>query len=42
VAVEPKHIAVELELAVTVGLTITVMPMVLVATQPKAVVPDKV
>ena len=42
VAVEPKHIAVGLELAVTVGLNITVIAMVFVAIQPKAVVPDTV
>jgi hypothetical protein len=42
VAVEPKHRAVGLELAVTVGLKITVIAMVFVAIQPKAVVPDTV
>ncbi len=42
VAVEPKHRAVGLELAVMVGLPITVILIVFVAIQPKAVVPDTV
>ncbi len=37
VAVEPKHIAVGLELAVMVGLAITVRPMVFVDVQPNGV-----
>ena len=39
VAVEPTQIAVELELAITVGLAITVMPIVFVDVQPKLLVP---
>ena len=42
VAVEPTQMAVELELAVTVGLVITLILIVLVDAQPKLLVPNAV
>jgi hypothetical protein len=42
VAVEPRQIAVELELAVTVGLAITLILIVFVDVQPKLLVPTAV